>query len=61
MPQAKWRKVTVRFEESFFKRLKVKLAREARTLQVSIDYLIRLDFSSVNYGHFLVENSPVNG
>jgi len=39
----KWRKVTVRFEESFFNRLKVKLAREGRTLQGYIDYLIRRD------------------
>jgi predicted DNA binding CopG/RHH family protein len=41
--KAKWRKVTVRFEESFFKRLKVKLVQEGRTLQGYIDYLIRRD------------------
>ena len=41
--QVNWRKVTVRFEESFFKELKVKLAREGRTLQGYIDYLIRRD------------------
>jgi predicted DNA binding CopG/RHH family protein len=41
--EAKWRKVTVRFEESFFNRLKVKLAQEGRTLQGYIDYLIRRD------------------
>ena len=41
--EAKWRKVTVRFEEFFFKRLKVKLAEEGRTLQGYIDYLTRRD------------------
>jgi len=41
--EAKWRKVTVRFEESFFNCLKVKLAQEGRTLQGYIDYLIRRD------------------
>ena len=41
--KAKWRRVTVRFEESFFKRLKVQLAQEGRTLQGYIDYLIRRD------------------
>ena len=49
--EAKWRKVTVRFEESFFKRLKVKLAQEGRTLQGYIDYLIRRDLEQYDDGY----------
>ena len=41
--QVNWRKVTVRFEEAFFRELKIKLAQEGRTLQGYIDYLIRRD------------------
>jgi len=41
--EIKWRKATIRFEESFFLKLKDKLAKEGRTLQGYIDYLIRRD------------------
>jgi len=49
--KAKWRKVTVRFEESFFNRLKLKLAQEGRTLQGYIDYLIRRDLEQIDQGY----------
>ena len=49
--EAKWRKVTVRFEQSFFNRLKVKLAQEGRTLQGYIDYLIRRDLEQYDDGY----------
>ena len=39
----KWRKATIRFEEGFFLKIKDKLAREGRTLQGYIEYLIRRD------------------
>ncbi len=41
--EVKWRKATIRFEESFFLEIKDKLAREGRTLQGYIDYLVRRD------------------
>ena len=49
--KAKWRKVTVRFEQSFFNRLKVKLAQEGRTLQGYIDYLIRRDLEQNDHSY----------
>ena len=49
--KAKWRKVTVRFEQSFFNRLKAKLARDGRTLQGYIDYLIRRDLEQNDHGY----------
>ena len=39
----KWRKVTIRFEEGFFLKIKDKIAREGRTLQGYISYLVRRD------------------
>ena len=39
--EVKWRKATIRFEESFFLEIRDKLAREERTLQGYIDYLVR--------------------
>ncbi len=41
--EIRWRKATIRFEEGFFLEIKDKLAREGRTLQGYIDYLVRRD------------------